>query len=436
MVFFINLIVGIILFFYGIKIYTSYNLQPVSNPCDTGESYYLNKHLHFLLFSIATSMVFLGPFSLVKYVFWFVILVILIFFFRLKFDIIVDSYILFLLWALFSMSYTSEPYQGSMLLIKYALPVLYLWLGYNAINGKEDFLIFLKKSNVILILYALFIGGFATKFFPFLYNLLLYKSGGLFIAYASLADFFTALFVIPLTLYVITKRNKYLCAALWLLLSTVLGVVRTGLGGITLSIMFFGFVFYKWRAVPYVVFPVILFVIAILFIPDVREKMFVDDSSTAIAQTSWTFDNIQSNGRELIWEKNIEKFYKPNPLIGAGLGASVSYTKDNFVVHLIHSDYVQILCDMGIIGLILFALPFIVLISKVLYCCWYQYKDDFVLLSGAMAVGSSAGVLFSMAFDNVISYSQQCFVFPFLFIGIFLKAIDLCENNYDKKDLL
>lgn len=136
MAFLINLIVGIILFFYGVKIYTSYNLRPVSNPCGTGENYYLNKHLHFLLFSIATSMVFLGPFSLVKYVFWFAILIILIFFFRLKFDIIVGSYILFLLWALFSMSYTSEPYQGTMMLIKYALPMLYLWLGYNAINGK------------------------------------------------------------------------------------------------------------------------------------------------------------------------------------------------------------------------------------------------------------------------------------------------------------
>ena len=429
MAFLINLIVGIILFFYGVKIYTSYNLRPVSNPCGTGENYYLNKHLHFLLFSIATSMVFLGPFSLVKYVFWFAILVILIFFFRLKFDIIVGSYILFLLWALFSMSYTSELYQGTMLLIKYALPMLYLWLGYNAINGKEDFIIFLKKSNIILILYALFIGGFAYKVFPFLYSLLLFKSGGLFIAYASLADFFTALFVIPLTLYVITKRSKYLYAALWLLLSTVLEVVRTGLGGIALSIMFFGFIFYKWRAVPFVVFPVILFVIAILFIPDVREKMFVDDSNTAIAQTSLTFDNIQSNGRELIWEKNIEKFYKPNPLIGAGLGTSVSYTKDNFAVHLIHSDYVQILCEMGSIGLSIFCLFFIVLVCKVVYCCWFGYnKDDFVRLSGAMAVGSCAGVLFSMAFDNVVSYSQQCFVFPFLFIGIFLKAIDLCKD--------
>lgn len=47
MAFLINLIVGIILFFYGVKIYTSYNLRPVSNPCGTGENYYLNKHLHF-----------------------------------------------------------------------------------------------------------------------------------------------------------------------------------------------------------------------------------------------------------------------------------------------------------------------------------------------------------------------------------------------------
>lgn len=46
------------------------------------------------------------------------------------------------------------------------------------------------------------------------------------------------------------------------------------------------------------------------------------------------FENIQSNGRELIWNTNLELFYKPNPITGAGLGESMEFTKENFAVKL------------------------------------------------------------------------------------------------------
>ena len=107
-----------------------------------------------------------------------------------------------------------------MLLIKYSLPLLYLWLGYNAIHDYEDLLFFLKKSLLIMAIYAFFIGGFSAKILPWLYVLLCFKTGGMVIAYASLADFFSALFVVPLGLYVIDKKRKWLIIAAWILLST------------------------------------------------------------------------------------------------------------------------------------------------------------------------------------------------------------------------
>ena len=218
----INLLIGIILFSYGIKIYTSRKLRIVTNPVYQGMTYSLNRHLHFLLFSIVTSMVFLGPFSLVKYIYWiFILLLQILFSFRLKFDAIVGVYILFFLWALFSISYSSEINQGLMLLIKYVLPLMYLWLGYNAVNTKEDFVFLLKKTNMVLVIYAFLIGGFAVKLYPFIYNFLLYKTSGLFIAYAPLSDLFSALVVVLLSLYVITKKKIYIVSALILLLSSV-----------------------------------------------------------------------------------------------------------------------------------------------------------------------------------------------------------------------
>lgn len=422
----LNLLFTMWFVYYSFRIYNRQNLLCIQNPCENGPNP-INRNLHFLLFSVATAMLFLGPFSLVKYAFSIILLLfIALTSFQLKFEKIICVYIVFLLWCCFSLLNSIDKVQGIMILIKYSLPLLYLWLGYNAINNKEDFLLLLKKTNLIMVIYALFIGGFSSIILPFVYNILLFKSGGLFIAYASLADFFSALVVIPLTLYIIYRKKIYLLSAAWILLSTILETVRTGLGGIALATSSFILVIYKLKAIPYILIFVILSIATIYLVPSFKEKMFVNDreSTQVYKNGTFDFDNIQSNGREAIWKINLTKFYKPNPITGSGLGNSLQYTKENFTVKLIHSDYVQILCDTGLVGIILFGLFFLVILLKIGYCT-ILFKDDFVLLSGAMALGSCVGTFFSMGFDNVVTYSQQAFIFPFIFVGIFLKAVDL-----------
>lgn len=428
MVLLLNLFVAFLIAVYAIRIYSRETLMIVNHPNLSNKRCYINRDLHFLVFSIATAMIFLGPLSLVKYGFWTVLMIYLIFTrFRMKIDAIVICYMLFLAWALFSLIYSSEKFQGFMLLIKYSLPLLYLWLGYNAIEDREDLLFLLKKTAWIMVIYAVLIGGFSAKFLPWVYGFLCFRTGGLVIAYASLADFYSALFVVPLSLYVIDKDKKWLAVAGCIALSTILEVVRTGIGGIFLASSFFLFFYYRLKAVPWLFCAAVFAVMAVFFIPEVHDKMFVNDNMTisSVDSSTISFDNIQSNGREHIWKTNLARFYEPNPVTGAGLGESMEFTKNNFIVKLIHNDYVQILCDMGLVGISLFALFFLVTILKVVSHIWRQGSDDLVKLTGAMVLGSCAGVFFSMMFDNVISYAQQCFVIPFIFIGIFLKSIDL-----------
>lgn len=428
MVLLLNLFVALLIVVYAIRIYSRETLMIVSHPNSPNIACYINRDLHFLVFSIATAMIFLGPLSLVKYGFWTVLMLYLIFTrFRMKIDAIVICYMLFLAWALFSLIYSSVKFQGFMLLIKYSLPLLYLWLGYNAIEDREDLLFLLKKTAWIMVIYAVLIGGFSARFLPWMYGFLCFRTGGLVIAYASLADFYSALFVVPLSLYVIDKDKKWLAVAGWIALSTILEVVRTGIGGIFLASSFFLFFYYRLKAVPWLFCAAVLAVMAVFFIPEVHDKMFVNDNMTisSVDSSTISFDNIQSNGREHIWKTNLARFYAPNPVTGAGLGESMEFTKNNFILKLIHNDYVQILCDMGLVGISLFALFFLVTILKVVSHIWRQGSDDLVKLTGAMVLGSCAGVFFSMMFDNVISYAQQCFVIPFIFIGIFLKSIDL-----------
>lgn len=427
----INLIAAVVLFLIPIKVYSKGEKRIVTDPFDKERNILISFELYFLVYSVLTAMVFLGPLSLVKYVFWILFLIFLASKrLELKFGGIVNSYIIFLAWGIVSAVFiSSAKYHALMMLIKYSLPLFYLWLGYTAINDNDDLLYFMKKVAIGMCIYALIIGGVSAKFIGPLYVLLNFTSGGLFVSYAALADYFSGLIVITIGLYIITSDKKWLWATAWIVLSTILEAVRTGLGGIFLASSFFLLIIYKGRAVPWIGGLCILAVSAVFTIPALREKMFKDDdvSMTTFSASDANFENINSNAREFLWELNMQKFYYPSPIVGSGLGTVSNFMKTTSTTQLeqVHSDYVQILCDLGLIGITFFGLFFVITFLDIISNAW-KYDSPFALkLTGGMALGSCAGTFFSMAFDNVVAYAQQSFVIPFIMIGIYLKIKDL-----------
>lgn len=430
----INLIAAIILFMIPIRMYSNRDSITATRPFDPDVTISVNFELWFLVYSIITAMVFLGPLSLVKYGYWIVFLLFLLSTGRLqtKSNAIVKSYMIFIAWATISaLLYSSVKFQAIMMLIKYLLPLLYLWLGYTAIRDEDDLLYFMKTVAIGMCVYALIIGGFSAKFLGPFYAFLNFKSGGLFISYASLADYFSGLIVIPIALYIITGNNKWIYATLWVVLSTILETVRTGLGGIFLASSLFLFTIYQAKAVPWITGLCAAAVIVVFTVPSFRDKMFKDENMTMseFKVSDANFKNIQSNAREYLWEVSLSKFYSPHKVTGAGLGESVEYMKNFSTLKLIHSDYVQILCDLGLIGIVLFGLFVVTTLFSIISTAWSSETPYVLKLLGGMALGSCGGTFFSMAFDNVVAYAQQSFVLPFVLIGIYLKVKDLYEEG-------
>lgn len=428
----INLIAAIILFFIPVKAYYKGQDKIVKNPFDKDGRMYISLELYFLVYSVLTAMVFLGPFSLVKYGFWIVFLLFLLFSgkIKIKIDAIVGAYLLFLAWAVISTLVMSDAkYAASMLLIKYSLPLLYLWLSYAAINDSYDLMFFLKATVVGMCIYALFIGGFAVKFLMPIWLFLCFKSGGLFLSYAPMANFFSGLIVIPLCLFLVTKQKKWLYAALWISMSTVLDTVRTGIGGLFLAGSFFLVTIFKGKSIPWIGALLAIGIGIIFTVPSFREKTFKnkDTELSNFSASDANFDNIESNAREFLWEMNMENFYYPAPTTGSGLGSVANFMKttERTTLEQIHSDYVQILCDLGLIGIILFGLFVVIAICEVTAISWKRNCPLVLKLTGGMALGSCAGIFFSMAFDNVVATAQQSLVIPFIMLGIYLKVKDL-----------
>lgn len=431
----INLIVGLIAFYFA-YMYATRKPMLVKVPWYEGWKYECNQPLSFLIYSILTTMLFLGPLSLVKYGVWIVILLLMMYrgAFRYRFNMVLGAYTLFVLWNLYTMTYTPYPGQGWMMILKFCLPYLYFWLGYNAIQCEDDFYVFLEKTCWICCGYALIIGGVSAKFISPLYVFLNFTSGGLFVSYASLADFFAVLITVPITMYFATNKRKYLWMAAWMFLSTILESVRTGIGASVLGLSFFYMIYKKGKSIPYIGLMVLLFITSIFAVPEVREKMFGSKANT-VSVGSASMDQVEMNGRNFMWERIMEHSYYGHEMMGSGCGASLGWLKEKASkeggIVLIHSDWVQMLSESGNIGLGFFVFFIIVLLWVILSETW-KYKG-FITITfvGAMTVASFVACFFAMGFDNVITYAQQGFVIPFIFLGLFYK-IRTIETNYEQ----
>lgn len=428
----LSLIIFIVLTYWIGKIYLSNKVKFRAVKFWQGEYYVLSRNMYFVIFTVCTAPVFLGSLSLLKYGLWFATILLLLIMskIRIKFEAVTIMYSIFFLWLCYTMTYTTVPRDGAMMLIKYSLPMLFLWLGYSSINNEKDLITLLKVVNIVACIYCIFIGGFADTFIPPLYAF----SMGIFSTYAGFADYLTSIFIVPILLYWLTKEQKYIFCALWMVLSTVLQSVRTGMGGMMLVFVIALLLRYKLKALPGVLFAGAMFVGVILFVPEVNEKFFGENagkvSGADIVQgDALSLDNIEMSGREYMWERVMDNCYYGNETFGGGLGTSGRFVKNygraNNYLDMMHNDYLQILCDAGKVGIVLIILFYLFVLLKVTAHVALRKSSPLVKLTGIMALSSMAGIAFCMYFDNVVSNSMQSMVMPYIYFGFFLKALDI-----------
>ena len=229
----LSIIIFIVLLFWIGKIYLSNKKKFRIVQYEKGEYYLLSRNMYFVIFTVCTAPVFLSSLSLLKYGLWFITILLLLSIgkVRMKFEAITAMYAIFFLWLCYTMTYTTVPRDGIMMLFKYALPMPFLCLGYSALSNEKDLITFLKIVNIAGCIYCFFIGGQGWKLLPWIYG---GSIGAQFSKYAGFADFLTSIFIAPIMLYWLTKEKKYIFCALWMVLSTVLQSVRTGMGGMIL----------------------------------------------------------------------------------------------------------------------------------------------------------------------------------------------------------
>lgn len=426
--------------------FTTFSSREVSRrifdvPGNRSQRFLMPMGMYFVMFIVLTAPLYVRYLTLVRYLIFFVLSLYYILNYKynnlLRGGPVVISYMIFYMWLVLTAVNSPYPDQAFLNLLKYSLPIVSLWVAYNALQTKEDFIVFLKYSCWALLIYSFWVGGFSAKFLPFLY----YSpfGAGIVYTYAQLGDYFVAMLPIPITYAIITGKKRWLLLVVWLFLSSISESIRTTIAASLIAISIYAFLMFKLRSVPFIIGLVFVFSAIVVYVPEVNKKFFAggyDNNYTVqdIATGKMGMKNIQTNAREMMWEKAMTDLYDGHELTGSGLG-SVSHGMKTHKYHdsllLIHSDYVQLLCDSGIISVVLLGVFVLCTLVTVL---WYgqPWMGEFSALSGWMAASSLGGILFCMAFDNVVSVSMTSLIMPFFFIGFFLKFKDLYKYLPEK----
>lgn len=330
-------------------------------------------------------------------------------------------YTVYILWLVIGIAYSPAPAYGFRVVLKYLYPLFIMIFASAAVHHKEVFLKASLGARVIALI------SIAITFIPFSGQLL----PGIFwygtartINYISMCIFSLALF------YHGGKEKKDLSLTIIFMIPCILWVFRTSIMGTTLALMTFFFFKYKMKSLPVIFGVLILSVASIFFIPSIKEKMFFDKSKASTAQLKngrMNIDDINSNGRFAMWESLLTRFYTPHEATGSGTGCIQNYMYSNHVfggLKVPHCDYVQILCDSGLIGLFLYLLT---AFTAIVHCfIEYSKKKNNIPIKICAITGGSAlvGVLLTMYTDNVVNYSMATLSYPFGFYGMMLGLIE------------
>jgi len=347
---------------------------------------------------------------------------------KTQWSVSIIIYVIYIFWLCIGLTYSPSPAYGFRVILKYMYPLLIMLCASTIVRDKE---VFLKagigaRSVAIISIFVFFV-PFVIKLFP-----------GVFWYGTASAINYISMCIFSLTLFFFTddKKNNLLLSLLFML-PCVLWVFRTSIMGTTLALMTFIFFKYRTKALPFIFGILLLFLIAVFAIPSVREKMFFDDSNKNMAQLESgqiTFDDINSNGRFAMWEWSLNKFYHGQELTGEGTGnlqeTFYALRHPFSTIRIVHSDYVQILCDNGLIGIVLFGLSFLLLIFHCFMVFQNKQYDIGIRMCAIVAGASTAGVLLTMMTDNVVNYSMATLSYPCGFYGMMLGMISKYKDKH------
>lgn len=164
--------------------------------------------------------------------------------------------------------------------------------------------------------------------------------------------------------------------------------------------------------------------------PRFRERMFYGEESRSVDAVLndplATLQHVHGSGRFDAWDVVLNKFFLPQPLSGSGIGATQHYfySQVGGGIGVIHSEYVRLLSEVGLLGLGLFLVTMIVYFTQLINTFRSSSHADTRKYALAGLGGVVAYMIF-MATDNAFDYVNQFGIYVFGMVAMAEKAREL-----------
>lgn len=417
----LQLIVFFLITFWALK-YMLTQQALVCHPFEKQTKIAITGVQRFFLFTLAIGILQLGPFSAIRLLVSIFLVIFAIVYDKNGFVFSITSvlYSLFLIWLLISISYSPVKEYGVRVFLKYLFPYLVLLLSAKVTDSP----FFAYKTLRTILKVGIWGGVFILVLVRIRYLSQITLS---FLWFGpAILDFLGVPIAIVLAYYTMNVKKRYLPLLLIFILPCIVGVNRTGLMVVSITIAVFALIRYNLRSIPYLLLATGLFLGAILYVPAFREKMFNKELSVEQIidnRESLSTDDIDSSGRFAMWKWSLNKYYEGKELTGSGLGVlqEVFYSlKHPFAnMRIVHNDYVQLLCDTGLIGFVLYVSVFLSMIIHSIIV-FYTKNRFSVRLLAIVAASSMTGMAVSLYTDNAVNYSLMTLTYPFAIYGMMI----------------
>lgn len=327
----------------------------------------------------------------------------------------IKVYVIYLVWLLIGCAYGPSYNYGLRVVLKYCYPlIICLFASAVVDNFATAFKAAVTARWVAVITLILWFIPYVEKIIP----------GVMWYATAR-AIHYISMMVLSLSLFFFTnEKKKNFWLTLLFLFPCFYHVFRTSILGSGIAIMAFSIIRWKAKSLPIIVGVLLAGIISVFTIPSLREKMFFDDNTTLeeFQEGKISMEDVNTNTRSTMWEDMQKRFYEEHKIIGSGTGSTQKYMAEDKVfggLNAVHSDFVQMKCDNGLLGLILYC-AMIGLIFIHCFLIYWNTNDNRLKLFAITAGASLLGVFATCYSDNTVNYSMATLGIPFGFYGMTL----------------
>jgi hypothetical protein len=164
--------------------------------------------------------------------------------------------------------------------------------------------------------------------------------------------------------------------------------------------------------------------------PRFRERMFYGAEGGSVDAVLndplAAIQHIHGSGRFDAWDVILNKFFLPNPVVGSGIGATQHYFYSQIGggIGVIHSEYVRLLSEVGLLGLGLFLVTILVYLTQLINT--FQSSSNAETKKYALAgIGGIVAYVIFMATDNAFDYVTQLGIYVFSMVAMGEKSREL-----------